>query len=207
MADTYHCAQLVFVQYLIDPIDTSFTTRVRNNVLSESIRNAHIGAPFISFDGFSVIHGSTKIMMFSSTAGDSAHLNNKGETRYSRVRLIKPWSYKLSHVLQRYQYCRIYLINYVNDKPLRFGCRRETTGKDDPAKCIMDDLPALYSCIRYIPIVCVRRSKRGEWPTESHRKPSGNFQHPPSDSPGSSRGVQKPFRLVKNVSGPPGVLT
>ena len=111
VADTCHCAQLVFVQYLIDPIDTSFTTRVRNNVLSESIRNAHIGAPFISFDGFSVIHGSTKIMMFSSTAGDSAHLNNKGETRYSRVRLIKPWSYKLSHVLQRYQYCRIYLIN------------------------------------------------------------------------------------------------
>ena len=53
-------------------------------------------------------------MMFSSTDGDSAHLNDKGETRYRRFRLIKPWSYKLSQVLQLYEYYRIYLINYVN---------------------------------------------------------------------------------------------
>ena len=30
IADTYHRVQLVFVQYLIDPIARSFRTRVRN---------------------------------------------------------------------------------------------------------------------------------------------------------------------------------
>ena len=54
----------------------------------------------------------------------------------------------------------------------------------------------------YIPIVSVRRSKRGEWPTESHRRPSGNFQHPSSDSPGSSGGGQKLFKVLKECLRP-----
>ena len=101
IADTYHRVQLVFVQYLIDPIARSFRTRVRNTP----------SASFIGFYCFSVNQGPTKIMMFSSTAGDSAHLNDKGETRYRRFRLIKPWSYKLSQGLQLYEYYRIYPIN------------------------------------------------------------------------------------------------
>ena len=119
VSDTYRYAQLLFVQYWIDPIASNFRKRFRKTpsviYSSEPIRSAHVCATFFGFDGFSVVQGPTKFMMSSATAGDSTQLNNKGETRHRRFSLIKPWSYQLSHVLQL-EILYDKLINYVNYK-------------------------------------------------------------------------------------------
>ena len=51
IADTYHRVQLVFVQYLIDPIARSFRTRVRNTpspILYRNRYGAHMSARLLS---------------------------------------------------------------------------------------------------------------------------------------------------------------